>query len=86
MRVKTRRGWVVLASDSSHYYEHFQKGRFLPGLQPRRHAAGLRTLHRLADSPNHIIPGHDPLVMKRYPAVSPALEGIAVRLDVEPRT
>jgi hypothetical protein len=35
-------------------------------------------------SPQHIVPGHDPLVMKRYPAVSAELEGIAVRLDVAP--
>ena len=28
--------------------------------------------------------GADPLVMKRYPAPSKALEGIAVRLDVPP--
>ena len=42
-------------------------------------------LHRLADSPRHIIPGHDPLVMARYHAVRRELEGIAVRLDVMPR-
>ena len=42
-------------------------------------------LRALAESPGHIIPGHDPLVMVRYPAPSPALEGIAVRLDVPPR-
>jgi hypothetical protein len=45
---------------------------------------GYDTLRRLADSPKHIIPGHDPLVMARYPAVSKELEGIAVRLDVMP--
>ena len=47
---------------------------------------GYNTLYRLADSPDHIVPGHDPLVMKYYPAVSRELEGIAVRLDLEPRT
>jgi hypothetical protein len=41
-------------------------------------------LQRLASSPRHIIPGHDPLVMARYPAASPGLEGIAVRLDADP--
>jgi hypothetical protein len=45
---------------------------------------GYNTLYRLAGSPNHIVPGHDPLVMKYYPAVSRDLEGIAVRLDMEP--
>jgi hypothetical protein len=45
---------------------------------------GYRTLQKLASSPQHIIPGHDPLVMQRYPTPKPGLEGIAVRLDVEP--
>ena len=31
-----------------------------------------------------IVPGHDPYVMQEYPAPKPALEGIAVRLDVAP--
>jgi hypothetical protein len=39
---------------------------------------------RWADSEDHIVPGHDPLVRARYPAPSAELEGIAVRLDVEP--
>jgi len=38
-------------------------------------------LRALADSPAHIVPGHDPLVLQRYPAASKALEGIAARLD-----
>ena len=42
------------------------------------------TLHKLASSPNHIIPGHDPLVLQRYPAVRSELQGVIARLDVEP--
>jgi hypothetical protein len=42
-------------------------------------------LQRLASSPDHIIPGHDPLVLKRYPAARPELEGAVLRLDPEPR-
>ncbi len=45
---------------------------------------GYDTLDRLAQSRKHIVPGHDPLVMQRYPAATPALEGIAVRLDADP--
>lgn len=45
---------------------------------------GYRRLGSLAGSPRHIIPGHDPLVIQRYPAVSDALRGIAVRLDLDP--
>jgi hypothetical protein len=42
---------------------------------------GFDRLHELADSPAHVIPGHDPEVMRRYPAPEPALEGIVARLD-----
>ena len=45
---------------------------------------GFAALKRLATSPQHVIRGHDPLVMRRYKAPRPELEGIAVRLDVEP--
>jgi hypothetical protein len=37
-------------------------------------------VHALADSPAHVVPGHDPLVMERYPAARKELEGVAVRL------
>jgi len=86
VRVHTERGWVVLASDSSHYYENFEAQRpFSIAYQPERVLAGFRALHALADSPQHIVPGHDPLVLERYPAPSPDLQGIAVRLDVPPK-
>lgn len=86
VRVRAQRGWVVLASDASHYYEHMETGRCFPTtFHLGRVVEGYETLRRLADTPRHIIPGHDPLVMARYPAVSKELEGIAVRLDVMPR-
>jgi len=44
---------------------------------------GYDALRRLASSPAHVVPGHDPLVMQRYPAVA-GLEGIVARLDAEP--
>ena len=46
---------------------------------------GYETLRWLADSLQHIVPGHDPLVMKRYPAPGRELEGIVARLDVAPQ-
>ena len=46
---------------------------------------GFATVRRLATSLRHVVPGHDPLVLQRYPAAKPGLEGVAVRLDVEPR-
>jgi glyoxylase-like metal-dependent hydrolase (beta-lactamase superfamily II) len=86
VRVHTKRGWVVLASDASHYYEHFEQGRIFPTTYNIADTLeGYDKLRRLAESPQHIVPGHDPLVMSRYPAPSGDLEGIAVRLDVMPR-
>lgn len=85
VRVWTQRGWVVVASDASHYYEHMQTNRCFPSVfNVGEMVDGYEVLRRLAESTKHIIPGHDPLVMQHYPAVSPQLEGIAVRLDVDP--
>ena len=85
VRVHTKRGWLVLASDASHYYEHFETGRGFPLVyHVGELIEGYAKLKQLAASPQHVIPGHDPLVMHRYPPVSEALRGIAVRLDEEP--
>jgi glyoxylase-like metal-dependent hydrolase (beta-lactamase superfamily II) len=86
VRVHTQRGWMVLASDASHYYEHFETGRVFPvTVNLAEVVEGYAKLHRLAESPRHIVPGHDPLVMQRYPVAAKGLEGIAVRLDAAPR-
>jgi len=85
MRVWTKRGWVVLASDTSHYYEHFENYRVFPTTFNLGDVMkGYETLRRLADSIQHIVPGHDPLVMKRYPSPARELDGIVVRLDETP--
>jgi glyoxylase-like metal-dependent hydrolase (beta-lactamase superfamily II) len=85
VRVHTRRGWVVVASDASHYYEHFEHQRCFPTVfDVGATFEGYSLLLQLADSPSHVVPGHDPEVMRRYPPVSAALDGIAVRLDQPP--
>ncbi len=85
VRVHTARGWVVVASDTSHYYEHFEQGRvFATTFHLGDTLDGYARLRQLADSDKHIVPGHDPLVMQRYPAASNELKDIAVRLDVVP--
>jgi glyoxylase-like metal-dependent hydrolase (beta-lactamase superfamily II) len=85
VRIHTARGWIVLASDCSHYYENFETNRFYSNLfNVGEQGDGFATMRGLADSPQHIIPGHDPLVMKRYSAPAPALRGVVVRLDVPP--
>lgn len=87
VRVFTRRGWVVLASDASHLYENMESVRPFPIVNNvSEMLEGYRRLHDLADSVHHIVPGHDPLVMNLYPAVPQAGEGGAVQLDQSPRT
>ncbi len=87
VRVRTRRGWVVLASDASHFYENMEAAAPFPIVfNVGDMVQGWETLKQLAETPAHIVPGHDPLVLQRYPAVSADLEGIAVRLDIEPKT
>jgi glyoxylase-like metal-dependent hydrolase (beta-lactamase superfamily II) len=88
VRVATARGPVVLASDATHFYENVE--RYRPFIIVHDVEAVLRGYDRLRDLAggrlDRIIPGHDPLVMARYPAPDPRLDGIVARLDVEPRT
>jgi glyoxylase-like metal-dependent hydrolase (beta-lactamase superfamily II) len=87
VRVATRRGFVVLASDATHLYAHIEQGRPFPTVyNVGDMLEGHRTVIKLASSAAHVIPGHDPLVMRRYPAARPGLEQIAVRLDADPLT
>lgn len=82
VRVRTRRGWVVLASDASHFYANMEQERPFPIVwSVADMVEGYRRLNGLADSPAHIIPGHDPLVLERYPAPFEEAKGIAARLD-----
>ncbi len=86
VRVNTARGIVVLASDTSHFYENFVNYRpYVNVVNQAEMLDGYRSLRRLADSLDHIVPGHDPLVMKKYPAMSKATEGLVIRLDVAPK-
>ena len=82
VRVATRRGWVVLASDASHFYANMEHVRPFPIVfSVADMVAGYERLRALAESPRHVIPGHDPKVMERYPAPRKDLEGIVARLD-----
>ena len=86
VRVWTQRGWVVLASDAAHYYANIEQSRPFPVVyNVGDMLEGHKRAYALAGSPRHLVPGHDPLVLKRYPAPRRDLEGIVARLDVEPR-
>jgi glyoxylase-like metal-dependent hydrolase (beta-lactamase superfamily II) len=85
VRVWTKRGWVVLASDAAHLYANIEQVRPYPIVHNVADMlAGYQRAYALASSPRHVIPGHDPLVLKRYPAPRPELAGIVARLDVDP--
>ena len=85
VRVATRRGFVVLASDAAHLYAHIEERRAFPVVyNVADMLEGHETLKSLATSPQHIVPGHDPLVGKRYPAARAELENFVIRLDAEP--
>jgi glyoxylase-like metal-dependent hydrolase (beta-lactamase superfamily II) len=82
VRVATRRGWLVLASDASHFYANMEQVRPFPIVfNVADMVEGYARLRALADSPAHIVPGHDPLVLERYPAPERSLHGIVARLD-----
>lgn len=85
VRVLTERGPVVLASDTAHFYENMEQAKpFIITHDVEATLRGYQRLKLLAASPRHIVPGHDPLVMARYPAVEPRLDGVVCRLDVMP--
>ena len=76
----------MLASDVTHYYENMETGRpFTAAFHIGEMLEAYDALRAHAATLQHIVPGHDPLVMRRYPPTKPELEGIVVRLDVMPR-
>lgn len=78
VRVATRRGYAVVASDAAHFYrnmeEHAPFPLYLTHSLPQVHEAFDR-IQELADSPELIFPGHDPAVLERF---EPAGERIVV--------
>ena len=83
VRVLTARGWLVLASDATHFWANIRRRNPFPLLHnlERMMEAWLRC-EELADGPDHIIPGHDPLVLARFPLVDG--DPNTVRLDLPP--
>jgi glyoxylase-like metal-dependent hydrolase (beta-lactamase superfamily II) len=83
VRVMTRNGWLVLASDASHYFWGVNNDKlFAIVYSVADMLAGYDKLKKLADGRvEMVIPGHDAEVMKRFPASRKGLEGVSVRLD-----
>jgi glyoxylase-like metal-dependent hydrolase (beta-lactamase superfamily II) len=85
VEVPTARGTVVVASDAMHFYDNAKLGMPYPVLVDLPdYFAAIKQAYSLAASPDHVIPGHDPVVMDIYPPVSTELADLAVRLDVDP--
>lgn len=86
VRIWTKRGWVVLASDAAHLYHNMMERVAFPSVNRMDEMfEGFRIVHELAGgSWDHVIPGHDPLVMQLYRPPAPDLAGIVVRLDEPP--
>lgn len=82
VRLWTERGWLVLASDASHYRANLESMRPFPIVADvTQMVDGWRRVRELADSERLVIPGHDPAVMADYPAPSAEMAGVVVRLD-----
>lgn len=79
VRVSTARGAVVLASDAAHYYANMTRQNPFPIVSSTVDMfESWDKLRRLADSEDHIIPGHDPEVLRRYPRADHA--GVAIAM------
>lgn len=86
LTVNTARGTVIVASDAAHYYESYLKEPvFNTHVDIFSMLESYRRLRRLAPTDDHVIPGHDPQVLKLYPPPRPELEGIVARVDGPPR-
>lgn len=86
VRVRTARGWVVLASDALHYYEEYERGvPFAIAFNLSDMIAAHDRISELADSDDHILPAHDPRIIQIYPAAGGGNSENVLRLDVSPK-
>ena len=70
VRVPTGRGWVVLASDATHFWANIRaRSPFPIVVDMAKMLEGYQIVELLADGPDHIIPGYDPQLLTRFPNV-----------------
>ena len=82
VRVRTQSGYMVIASDTAHFYENYWLRKPFPIVVDMEDMLnGFDRLGRLASRPELIVPGHDPLVRAHF-APGPATH--IVRLDTGP--
>jgi glyoxylase-like metal-dependent hydrolase (beta-lactamase superfamily II) len=82
VRVETGGGPVVLASDATHFYENLEADHPFSIVHslPAMYAAFDRLRELAGGDDGRIVPGHDPLVLERYPPPGPHLAGLAAEL------
>jgi glyoxylase-like metal-dependent hydrolase (beta-lactamase superfamily II) len=80
--VDTASGRLVLTSDAVHLYEELEKARPFGVLADLEEMyLGFETIKRLGAEPGTtVVPGHDPEVTQRFPAVADVPEGVALQL------
>ena len=85
IRVPTKRGWVMMAGDAAHYWRNIRlRNPFPVVFDVGRMLKGYEIINSLADGPDHVIPGHDPLILKTFPPLNGNKE--IVRIDLPPIT
>ncbi|WP_142826697.1 N-acyl homoserine lactonase family protein [Planococcus soli] len=82
VKVQTVEGNVILMSDVSHFYANFEQERPYPIIHDlSKMYEAFDLVRSVSDEATIRVPGHDPKVMERFPAPSPELEGIIVRIS-----
>ena len=85
VRVRSRRGWILLAGDSVHVEANLRHRRPFPLFSDlAKTFQDYDRVLELAGDLDHLIAGHEATVIDRYPALSPELAGRVARLDQEP--
>ncbi len=83
VEIATESGPLCLASDATHYYENFMKGKPFPIVVDLQEMLdGFGKLIQLGGSTKRVIPGHDPLVRQYFPKIGTS--EFVWRLDVGP--
>ncbi len=83
VRVMTANGPVVLASDATHLYENIERRKpFSITIDVEETLRTYTRLEQLAGVRDRVVPGHDPLVLDRFPAWKPDTKGLVHRLDL----
>ncbi len=84
VEVATARGPVILCSDAAHLYANITRAVPFPIVIdiPAYLASHKRVLALAGGNLDHVIPGHDPLVLAQFPPVADAID--IVRCDLPP--